>query len=149
MANRQITVKCWILAAGAALILASGCTRTVVGGYIQSPDKKYCVYGRIYGAYGRAFIDETSKKVRVSIVTGGTNETLLFRKKYPVRGSDVNWDATWDTHNNLTVVVYDYGRGVTRWDAKKQGSLPTNHLFTLRYRLDPKTGSFIESPPKS
>ena len=131
----------------AALVLSAGCTRTVVGGYTNSPDKKYCVYGRIYGAYGQAFVAETSKTVRISIVTGGTNETLLFREKYRVRGSDVSWDATWDEHNNLTVVVYDYGRGLDRVDASKRGS-PTNHLLTLVYRLDAKTRNFIEISPK-
>ena len=131
----------------AALVLSAGCTRTVVGGYTDSPDKKYRVYGRTYGAYGRAFVDETSKKFRVTIVTGDTNETLLLRKEYHVRGSDVSWDASWDQHNNLTVVVYDYGRGLDRVDASKRGS-PTNHLLTLVYRLDSKTRSFSEVSSK-
>ena len=131
----------------AALVLSAGCTRTVVGGYEQSPDKEYCVYGRIYGAYGRAFLDETSKTVRISIVVAGTNQILLFRKEYRVRGSDVSWDAAWDQHNNLTVVVYDYGRGLDEVDARKRGS-PTNHLLTLVYRLDSKRRSFSEVSSK-
>ena len=133
----------------APLLLTIGCTRTVIGGGgTDSPDKNYCVYARIYGAYRRAFVDETPKKVRISIVAGQTNETMLLRREYRVRGSDVTSDARWDEHNNLTVVIYDYGRGISRYDARKTGS-PTNHLRTLVYRLDPKTRRFTEDPPKS
>ncbi len=52
-----------------------------------------------------------------------------------------------DQQNNLTVVIYDYGRGLDRIDARKRGS-PTNHLLTLVYRLDSKTRSFSEVSSK-
>ena len=34
-----------------AVLGANGCSRTVVGGYTDSSDNKYRVYGRVYGAY--------------------------------------------------------------------------------------------------
>ena len=124
-----------------------GCTRTVVGGYIDSPDKKYRVYGKIYGPYGRSFLDNTPKTVRISIVTVPGNETLLLRKEYRVQGSDVGWDANWDEHHNLTVVFFQYPPGVSRWDLSKKGS-PTNHIRTVAYRFDSKAATFTEESAK-
>src|SRR5437867_1671922 len=102
-----------------AVLGATGCSRTVHGGFVDSPDKKYRFYGRVYGAYGRSFLENTAKTVWISIVANDANETLLFRKEYRVNGSDVGWDATWDNQDNLTVVIYDYGIGVESADAKK------------------------------
>jgi hypothetical protein len=53
------------------------CSRTVLGGYQDSPAEKFRVYGRIYGAYCRSFRDNTRKTIRVSIVVRGRTETLL------------------------------------------------------------------------
>jgi hypothetical protein len=147
-AKASFVLKWWTLLASAALVLV-GCTRTVMGGYTDSPDKKFRIYGRVYGQYGRSFLEQGPKQVRISIVAGPiSDETLLLRREYRVQGFDVGWAADWDEHNNLTVVVHDYGRGIDRWDAKKNGS-PTNHLLTLVYRLDPKTRKFVEASPKS
>jgi hypothetical protein len=124
-----------------------GCSRTVTGGFDDSLDKKYRVYGRVFGAYGRSFIDNSRKTVRISIVANDTNETLLFRKGYRVEGSDVSWDSTWDERNDLTVVIYDYGPGVLFTGLKKDAP-PRRHIRTMAYQFDPKTGAFTEQAPK-
>ena len=133
---------------GACVILSLlGCTRTVVGGYSDSPDKKYRVYGRMYGAYGRSFLDRTPKIVRVSIVMTAGIEKPLFKKEYRIEGSDVGWDATWDEHHNLTLVFFEYSAGVSRWDLDKKGA-PTNYIRTVTYRFDSKTALFTEESRK-
>jgi len=137
----------WRCALGLAALWVAGCSRTVIGGYADSPDKKYRVYGRVYGEYGRSFLDETDKTIRVSIVAEGGSETLLFRKEYRVHGSDVGWDGAWHGSTNLVVVFFEYPRGVNRWDLTKQGT-PTNHICTVTYLFDSKTGTFAEQPAK-
>src|SRR5262245_61375549 len=91
---------------GSAMALL-GCSRTVIGGFDDSPDKKYRIYGRVYGALRKSFLNETRKTVRLSIVLNDAQETLVFRKEIKVKGSDVSWDCTWDTNNNISVVVFD------------------------------------------
>ena len=147
-AARQHCRRVWLLAIGLTATLGSaGCTRTVVGGYTDSPDKTYRVYGRIYGAYGRSFLENTPKTVRISIVTAAGNETLLLRKEYRVQGYDVGWDAAWDEHHNLTVALFEYPAGTSRWDLTKKGS-PTNHIRSVTYRFDSKGRTFTEESAK-
>ena len=49
-------------------IMFLGCSRTVTGGYEDSPDGKYRIWVRTFGAYGHAFTDYTRKTIRISIV---------------------------------------------------------------------------------
>lgn len=123
------------------LIFSFGCSRTVTGGFDDSPDKKFRIYGRVYGAPGKAFLDETEKTVRISVVTADANETLLFREKIDVKGSDVGWDCTWDKGDNAEIVVFTYGPNVDQADAVKAGTL-SNLLATVSLTLDKSTGKF-------
>jgi hypothetical protein len=124
--------------------LCTGCSRTVVGGYEDSPDRKYRIYGRLFGAYGRAFTENTEKTILIRICTTGQSEQLLLSKEYRVKGSDVTWQPTWGTNSDLTVVVFDYGLGVSRYDERPKGS-PSNHICTLKFRFDSKARTFTEN----
>jgi len=132
---------------GFAALLLAGCSRTVIGGYSDSPDTKYRVYGRIYGAFGHSFMDETDKKISISIVAAGGTEKLLFKREYRVHGSDVGWDGTWHDGTNLVIEIFEYPPGVNPWDLSKKGT-PTNHIRTLTYFFDSKAGKFAEQPLK-
>lgn len=125
-----------------------GCTATYTGGSVNSPDGKYVLYGHVRGAYGRSFIDQTAKTIRMDIVakSGGDGKTLLQRK-YRVQGSDVCWDAIWDKDDNLTLVFYDYGTGVSFYDARKNGT-PKRQIRTVTYTFDSNTRAFSERPAK-
>jgi hypothetical protein len=124
-------------------VFLSGCTRTVIGGYSESPDKEYCLYGRIYGGYGKSFLDDADKKVIVSIVKSGATEKSLLRKEYSIRGSNVDWKATWDAHTNVTVVIFEYPSGYNRWDTSKKAPL-IKELRKLIYNFDSNAKTFIE-----
>ena len=39
--------------------------------------------------------------------------------------------------------VYDYGTGISHYDARKKGT-PSNHLATVSFYLDKQTGEFKE-----
>jgi hypothetical protein len=83
-----------------------GCTRTVTGGFSDSPDRAFRVCGRVYGALGRSFNDDTAKTVRISIVKIDSQETLVFRQEFRVRGGGgVGWHCVWGTNNNLVVTI--------------------------------------------
>src|SRR5438067_12739014 len=91
-----------------------GCSRTVTGGYEDSPDGKYRLWVRKFGAYGQAYVDRTPKTIRIRLVKvlGDKNhwqEKLLFEKNYRFTCGFVDMDTTWDKENNLTLVVYDWG----------------------------------------
>src|SRR5688572_6944937 len=84
---------------------AVGCTRTVVGGFVDSPDNTVRVYGRMKGAYGRAYTDVTPKTISITIVKIDKEETVLFSEDYPVKGGDLTWRSTWAAKNTLVITV--------------------------------------------
>lgn len=125
-----------------------GCSRTVTGGYEDSPDGKYRVWVRTFGAYGHAFTDHTRKTIRmrlVEVIGSETNgdERLLFTKEYHFECSDVVVHISWDKEDNLTAVIYDYAPGVYREDARKAGSR-SNYISTVSLILDKQTGRILE-----
>jgi hypothetical protein len=111
----------------------------VVGGYEDSPDNKYRLYVRTFGAYGHAFADNTTKNLQISIFPKDHQRTPLFTKEYRIRGSFMCCSSLWDKENNIRVIVYDYGPGVVA-----ASGFPTNHLRTLSFRFASETGTFME-----
>jgi hypothetical protein len=128
------------------LILLLGCSRTVIGGYRDSPDGRFRVYGKVYGEYGESFLNETSKRIRISIVSNDGDSNRLLEKEYHVKGSDVSWRAIWDEHNNLKLTIYDFGIGVDSSAANK--GAPTNWIATYHYTFDTNTHTFNETRVK-
>ncbi len=117
--------------------------RTIIGGYSDSPGKGYCVYGKICGAYGKSFLDDTDKKIVINIVESGTTEKSLLRKEYRVHGSNVGWKATWDAHTNVTVIVFEYPPGYNRWDTTRKAPL-IKELRKWNYNFDARAKNFAE-----
>lgn len=137
--------KVWAFAAVTAILFATaGCTRTVHGGFDDSPGKKYRLYGRVYGAYGKPFLADTWKTIRITIVSVEGGEKLLFTKEYRFRGFNVSWDSKWDGDYDLTVTISNLppGGGVN----VSQGPGPqSENLRIFRYRFDLKAARFVES----
>lgn len=130
-----------------AVLLLAGCSRTRVGGFADSQDKKHRAYVTAWGASGRAYNDQTSKAVQIRIVAAGANESVLLERKYRVTASSLDWNATWDERDKLSVVFFDYGPGVDSSDGEKGGKTK-RRVLAVNYRFDAKTGSFIEDPAK-
>lgn len=138
--SRTLIISVLLLGCVAILV---GCSRTVLGGYEDSPDGKYRLFVRLFGAVGHAFVDRTGKTILFSINATNNYEHLLFRKEYRVKGSDICWNSTWDKEDNVTVVLYDYRPGVSHFDAMAK-AVPTNYICTFVFRRDSKTGTFKE-----
>lgn len=125
--------------------LVSCGSRTVTGGFSDSPDRQFRVYVRVYGAVGQSFVSETAKTLVVSIVAARSKETLLRKDSYRVQGSDVGWDLTWDPHNAPSITVYDYGTNVDYYRARDMGA-QKRVLMKLSYRYDPVARKFKQNP---
>jgi hypothetical protein len=126
------------------LLVFSGCTRTVIGGYCDSPNQKYRVYVRVYGPYGRSFLETNRKTVRVTVADTRAKGATLLDQQYSVIGYDVASRVHWNGSDEVSVVIYDYGASHDRWEAKTT-SLPTNTLRSLTFHLDVGKRTFSET----
>jgi hypothetical protein len=127
------------------VLLFTNCgTRTVVGGYSDSPDGEYRVYARLYGAYGRAYDDKTSKSVVITLTKKGNEGSPLLKRSYRFTGSSARWDANWQTNGELTVVVFDYGIGTDRVDGAR-ANLPKRQLLSVSFQLK-QQGPHLSGP---
>jgi hypothetical protein len=136
---RCLLSRMFYLSILAVFLGSCGCSRTVVGGYADSPDNKYRVYGRVYGALGRRLYENTAKTVRITIVQNGATESQLFRKEFHVKGTHVSWEATWETANDVKLSVYATDIGV---------GLEATKTTSVRLRFDVKAGKFLEVATK-
>ena len=73
--------------------------------------------------------------------------TLLFRKEYRIKSSDLNWSSAWGEHQDLTIVFYDYGPGVEVPYASRNVA-PKRLLRTMNYQFNPDLGIYFEAFPK-
>jgi hypothetical protein len=101
---------------------------------------------REFGPLSYSLIHRYTDRIRVVELIANTKtnyvEKLLFTKKYTFKKS-VEIDASWDKENNLKLVFYDYGPGVSRTDALKTAS-PSNLLATVSLVLDKNKGEYYE-----
>jgi hypothetical protein len=126
------------------LLFVAGCSRTVIGGYKESADNTYCLWGRVYGAYGRSFTDNTTKRVRVTVTKAGLAKRTLFEKEYVLQGANVGWNAAWQGNTNVALVLFEYAAGVNPYDLSKPAP-PTNYIRTVILSLDARTSKFKEA----
>ena len=118
-----------ILTCIVVISVLAGCSRTYIGTGAQgvgSPDgiSRLCVTS--YGAYGRAYVEKSRKKIVVWIGEGyGTNKVRLFSDSFTVVGSAVHWDVNWRSPDEVVVEVYDYGDGLLRSEGRRSSTLAT------------------------
>ena len=162
---------CMLFVSVALSVSILGCATAYNARNDFAPDYRHSVNCYIRGAFGRKYYRETCKKVVVSIYSHGPNDRtlleqdlqqqkasgvfvshsipgletkLLYQKEYCIKGSDVWWRAVWDSHNNLSIVFYDYGRGV----AVPYSSMKTatkKLLRTINYSREPSSGNYNET----
>jgi hypothetical protein len=127
------------------LLAFYGCSRAVTGGFADSPDGKYRCWMRQFGPYNCALVDRWTLRIRVVEVIDKTNwvERPLFTKEYRFKHPDVHTDASWDKEDNFRMVLYEYGRGVSRGAALEAGS-PSNLIEVVSLIMDKKTGAYHE-----
>ena len=110
-----------------------GCSRTVTGGYTDSDDGSLRIFGRVLGAYGKAFSDRTTKTVCITIVERRSHRNI-FSSSYKMMGGEVEWHATWDGN---TIVRIDMTEVIGTSTLAK-----TNHLRTIILEEMPSGDTF-------
>jgi len=130
--------------AGLMLVALCGCMHTVVGGGRDSPGKRYGLSVGIHGASGKAYVDRSKKKIWITMETReGTNSAILFQQSYRLTGSDISWNVFWRSDEAVSVVLYDWGDGVSNYN--NMHHLPaSNHIASLSFARDRTTGKFVE-----
>lgn len=129
----------WLLA---PLAICIGCSRTYVGdGGTSSPDGQLLLFVTSHGAYGHSYVDKTKKEVWISL-SRSNRDTPIFEQSYRMVGSDVSWDTRWTSASNVVVQFFDYGDGVTKYDAPP--SRPKHQIRTIRFHVDGQAGKVSE-----
>lgn len=165
--------KCWCKLLVSVALSASllGCTAAYNTRNDLTTDYRHSVVCYIRGAFGHKYYSDTYKKVVISIYSHGPNDRklldqdfqkqkasgvfvshpisgletkLLFRKEYRVKGSDLHWRAVWDPADSLSIIFYDYGRGVAL-PYSSMKTAPERLLRTIDYSRDPSTGAYTET----
>jgi hypothetical protein len=142
-----------------ALLLAMvvcGCfTHTVVGNGngVASPDGRYTLRIQSHGASRQAYVDMSKKRVYLWIATITKYDSLhvaviepsvtVLDKKYTFTAGDLCSSVRWQGSQEVAVDFYDFGDRVSSYDAEK-ASAPSNHVATLAFVLDAKSGRFSE-----
>jgi hypothetical protein len=124
------------------LTIISSCTRTVIGGFSDSPAKTFRVYGRGFGALRKAYVDETRKQVRITFVTNSSAEAQIGQFTFNFKAaSDLGWDAKWDGEKRVTIGFFDYGPGISSYDVK-ENKAPRRDFGAAVFVYDEKTRRF-------
>jgi hypothetical protein len=163
--------RCMLFVSVALSVSILGCATGYNARNDFAPDYRHSVNCYIRGALGRKYYRETYKKVVVTMYSHGPNDRalleqdlqqqkasgvfvshsipgletkLLLQKEYCIKGSDVWWRAVWDTRDNLSIVFYDYGRGVAvPYSSMK--TAPKRFLLTIKYSREPSSGNYTET----
>ena len=129
----------------AGLLAVSGCMHTVIGdGYGKSsPDGQHSLAISCHGASAHAYVDKTKKRVYLWIMQQGRQEAI-FQRQYKFVAADLAWRTRWQDTDDVSVVFFDFGDKISRYDAKKTRA-PSNHVATLQFHRDSATGLFSET----
>ena len=121
-----------------------GCMHTVVFGGGESPGKRYCLSVASHGASAKAYVDNSKKRIWITIDSqDATNSATLFKQRFVLSGSDIDWNTRWSSDEAVSVDFYDWGYGVSNYKNNKHLSA-SNHIASFSFALDRTTGKFIE-----
>jgi hypothetical protein len=137
-----------ILILVALIGVMAACTRTYISTGdpgVPSPDASTTrICWTIHGAYGRSYIDKTKKLVDVCIKRGNQPEPrILVLERYKFVASDLEGHAQWISPDEVSLEFYDYGDGVSGYDARKSGA-SSNHIRTLVFHRIKEADKFVQ-----
>ncbi len=137
-----------LLAVITLISFSGACTRTYISTGdpgVPSPDASSTrICWTIHGAYGRSFIQRTKKLVDVCIKKGQEPQAqILFSQRYKFIASDLGGDARWVSPEEVVIQFYDYGDGVSHYEASKTGAA-SKPIHRLAFHLDKQSGKFTE-----
>jgi len=120
-------------AAGCLCAVLVGCTHTVIGNGsgLPSPDGRLRLAVQIHGASGKAYVDQTKKRVFFWVEPSGTNTAApLFATNHVLVASGVHWHIHWLSTNEVSVDLVDYCPGVSGYSPQRT---VTNHLARFSF----------------
>jgi hypothetical protein len=127
------------------IVVATSCrSRTMVGGFSDSPDGRAKLLIGVHGAPGHAYDEETLKEIVLEIKSKRRDEeALLAKRHYRVSASCLDWKVSWDNGTEVILTFFDYGPGLDSAEAKRDQK-PIRVICTLRYRFDSQRRSYSE-----
>jgi hypothetical protein len=110
----------------------------------ESPGKRYCLSVASHGASAKAYVDNSKKGIWITIDSqDATNSATLFKQRFVLIGSSIDWNTRWSSDEAVSVDFYDWGRGVANYKNNKR-LLASNHIASFSFALDRTTGKFTE-----
>jgi len=104
---------------------------------------KYLVSVQTNGEKGRAFVDDTTKRVHLSVKTDAGRRVLL--RTYEVKAARLEYVTNWRDESAFSVVFFDSGEGNTT-PRKPEDAVGLRHIFSVRFRYDESKQEFVEAP---
>ena len=112
-------------------VLLAGCTYTSTGHPINfSLDKKYNLGIRSDGAYRKAYVDYTIKKIYIWIEKN-SDQKLIFDTTLQLKASDLDFNVVWDKFYNVTIECFDYGDNVSNYNGTDK-TIPKRILSVIK-----------------
>jgi hypothetical protein len=133
----------------ATMALYCGCVTSYMVTHFASPDQN--CQGSItlrgsFSFYGSP-LDEGGKRVGVEIVSGSPAKSGTFFQNFHIYGSHIQWHDIWDEHDNLSLLLYDFGPNVgTRIARSPQDRM--HYVCTIEFNsVDGKITKVVERKP--
>ena len=111
-----------------------GCVAPYMVTSLNSQSGNYSVQNLLQGSfklYGYP-LDEGRKLLIVEVISEDPARPGKFSKKFHIHGSDVQWHDIWDDHDNLSLILYDYGPNVGSSIRRKPGA-QMRYLGTVKF----------------
>ena len=97
---RKIVLICLVV------ILFTACSHTVVTGQQYSPNEKYVFIFNSHGASGKAYADESEKRVHY-LVKEKSGDTILFKNEFQIKAGNLDAEVVWVSNDKLKVIFYE------------------------------------------
>lgn len=121
-----------------------GCMHTVISGGSKSPGDRYCLGVTSHGASAKAYVDNTKKRIWITISNQNTtNSSTLFQQRFVLTGSDIDWDTHWASDEAVSIDFFDWGEGVSNYRNNKHLAA-SNYIASFSFALDRATGKFTQ-----
>lgn len=135
------------------LVLVACQSSTHVGGYacypahVDQTAADYCLWIDIEGAAGKAFVERSQKRIRLSILTD--QKEVALEREYSAEAGDLGWFSAWPELSDLRIIFFEYGETQTPGEENRGPAKMPRQVFTVAFTSDQAAGTFTEAPAPS